>query len=482
MNDLPGYTMEALLGSGSSGAVYRARQHASGNRMVAVKRVSDPALARQLMEEGQVLAHLDHPSIVRVHELVADGRGVAIVMQYAAGGSLEQLLSERGRLSDVETVAVAARLADALASAHRRGVLHRDVKPANILFTAEGHPMLADFGLATETSAAQTQGSAAYLDPALPEGGAADVRGDVYALGVCCYEMLTGMLPFPGDRVDDVLAAAEAGRFTPLTQQLPDLEPALAETFQKAMARQPEDRFPDAASFATALQQAAAGPSALSTSAVEIPQRSADDGIRVTRTFGPRPPQTDESQEGSRVPWPAVVLVALLLLAAPIALVLTLSDRDAADDAVAPRQVLVDEDRSLEGREQPRCETPGPDTTNSEDVQLARMQEGGCPVPVRRDGGMLVVETTDGEPIRFEIGTPTDAILIADFTCSGIDTPAVYRPSTGEVFVFEQWADEGRPIIEVNGYDSGVVSGVPQVLTDQQGCAELRIREPTRPA
>ncbi|HET9442894.1 MAG TPA: serine/threonine-protein kinase, partial [Acidimicrobiales bacterium] len=202
MNTLPGYQLEYRLGEGSAGTVWRARQSASLDRPVAVKRLKaagGPAGAEQLRVEAEALACLDHPHIVRIFEILADGDGVAIAMQLAGGGSLDERLRRRGRMPPAEVADVAAKLAAALASAHRRGVLHRDVKPANVLFTTDGEPLLSDFGICSSAAApdALIRGTEPYLDPTVRAGRPADATADVYALGAVAWEMLVCEPPGP---------------------------------------------------------------------------------------------------------------------------------------------------------------------------------------------------------------------------------------------------------------------------------------------
>ncbi|MGH8901407.1 MAG: serine/threonine-protein kinase, partial [Egibacteraceae bacterium] len=192
-----GYDLEEALGDGGMGAVYRARQRSSGGRLVALKRVRVPGdqdLLARIRQEAEILAALDHPHIVRVYEFVPDEGGIAIAMQYAPGGSLAERLAAHGRLDPASIAALTVPIAQALASAHRRDVLHRDIKPGNILFTSDGEPLLSDFGIARWKAAGRlTQtgvqlGTAEYLDPEVADGSPPDERSDVYSLGVVCYE------------------------------------------------------------------------------------------------------------------------------------------------------------------------------------------------------------------------------------------------------------------------------------------------------
>ena len=195
--------------------MWRARSTDPLARLVALKRVGGAHReddASRLEREASILAELDHPHIVRVLEVVQDGDGVALAMQFAPGGSLADLLAERGRLTPGQVVAVAAPIADALASAHRRGVLHGDVKPANVLFTSDGEPLLTDFGVARtldQVTSDHISGTAEYLAPELLDGAPPDVRADIYSLGVACYEALTGRPPYTGAVPLAVARAAE---------------------------------------------------------------------------------------------------------------------------------------------------------------------------------------------------------------------------------------------------------------------------------
>ena len=204
MTSVGEYEIEHQIGAGASGTVWRAHHRGPVTRVVALKRLragGSPAELTRMRREATVLTELDHPHIVRVLEVVHDGDGVALAMQFAPGGSLADLLAERGRLTPGQVVAGAAPVADALASAHRRGVLHGDVKPANVLFTSDGEALLTDFGVARtlgQVTSDHISGTAEYLAPELLEGAQPDLRADVYSLGVLCYEALAGRPPYTG--------------------------------------------------------------------------------------------------------------------------------------------------------------------------------------------------------------------------------------------------------------------------------------------
>jgi serine/threonine protein kinase len=277
------YELWARIGTGSTGAVWKAYRGRSAPRIVALKRLRGAACGSagraRLEREAAVLVELDHPHIIRVIEVVQDGEGVAIVMELATGGSLDAVLAERGRLTPGETVAVAVPIADALSCAHRRGIVHGDVKPANILFAPDGRPLLADFDVARvlgHLSGDQLAGTAEYLAPELLQGAPPGPRSDVYSLAVVCYEALSGYAPYAG-AVDDCSA------------RVPDLGP-LADTVERAMARDPHRRFASADAFARALRDAVPPDAVGRGDRVKPAPATGSAPIRRTETFGPRPP------------------------------------------------------------------------------------------------------------------------------------------------------------------------------------------------
>jgi len=256
--------------------------------VLAVKRLrrsGDPEVVERLRREAAVLDSLDHPHVVRVLDLVIDGNDAAMAMEYAAGGSLATLLARRGRLRPEEAVAVAVALADALTAVHGRGLVHGDVKPANILFTAEGAPVLADFGMAARTSGdgravggGIVMGTEGYVDPAVAGGAEVDERSDVYGLGAVCHEMLCGRPP--GRH-----AVRERGALGP---------PELESLVRRSLARRPTSRFPGMAAMGAALRTVADGlpvPPALlvdGDSATLHPASGPDEAGPPTRPLGAR--------------------------------------------------------------------------------------------------------------------------------------------------------------------------------------------------
>lgn len=254
---LPGFEVGELLGFGATGEVWRATETATGET-VALKRLradADPAAVQALRREATALASLDTPYIVRLRQVVGD----ILVLDHAPGGSLAALLSRRGDLQPGEVVTVAAPLAAALAAAHAVGLVHGDLSPSNVLFTADGMPLLSDLGLARFTGERvdAVSGTAEYVDPVVAAGGPPGPASDVWALAAICHHMLAGSPPHAGGGVDQVLAAAVAGARAPLGLLAPRASRSLVAVVEAALSADPSRR-PTAEAFATALQRAQA--------------------------------------------------------------------------------------------------------------------------------------------------------------------------------------------------------------------------------
>lgn len=414
MGALGDYELAERLGTGGQGTLWRGRRRGPVAHDVAVKRLPPGAPAEAveaLRREAELLAALDHPHVVRVLDVVEDDEGVALVMQFAPGGSLAALLAARGRLAPGEAVAVLAPVADALASAHHRGVVHGDVKPANILFTSDGEPLLGDFGVARRLGPGPLglAGTPEYLAPEVAEGAEPDERADVYSLGVVAHEALSGSLPFSGPSPLAVLRAAAAGSPPPLVGQ-PE---ALAAEVARAMARQPGERHASAAQLARSLR------AALPPSDVVLPgpAPTADGGPhRPTRSWGPRP---------SRRALPTVPRWAGVVAAAAVAV-------GAAALVVRPG-----------GGAEDRCRAEGVAAPPGATVVRGDFRGDGCPSDAVWADNVLAVALGDGPPRRLRLGQPGDQLVVGDWDCDGDDTPALYRPSTGAVVYFDDWPDPG---------------------------------------
>ena len=255
---VPGYTELKALGSGGAGDVVLARHHASGT-LVAIKYLhrkllADPQWAGLFRTEAQVLAVLDDPNIVRLYEYVESPWGAAIVMELVDGVSVREILAHQGGTTAEAALVVLQGSLLGLATAHRRGVVHRDYKPENVLVDRNGHSKLTDFGIAARTGAEPVAaGSLMYAPPEQFAGTPASPAGDVYAATATFYECLTGHPPFVGDTAERVLYQHLAVP-VPLDPVPEPLRPLVA----AGMAKEPENRPADATTFVTALNAIAA--------------------------------------------------------------------------------------------------------------------------------------------------------------------------------------------------------------------------------
>jgi serine/threonine protein kinase len=254
------------------GLVYRARQRRP-DRIVALKVISpeaaaDPEFRTRFEREAAIAAEIEHPNVIPVYEIGEDGESLYIAMRFVEGVDLGDLLVAHGRVEPGRTGRLIAQVADALDAAHAHGLVHRDVKPGNVLVTATDHVYLTDFGITKRTDDAvgltktgALVGTADYIAPEQIEGHSLDGRADVYALGSVTYQLLSGHVPFERE-------AAVAKIFAHLNDPPPRLVgvvPPLADAVQRAMAKRPEDRFPSASEFGRAVmratsQESGAGP------------------------------------------------------------------------------------------------------------------------------------------------------------------------------------------------------------------------------
>lgn len=240
-------------------------------RRVAVKILhphlaADQQFVARFRREAIAVAGLSHPSIVSIYDTCSDSGTEAIVMELVRGNTLRSELDRRGRFEPADAVAVVAAIADALEAAHRAGIVHRDVKPANVLLSVDGRVLVADFGIAKAadglelTGVGTTLGTAKYLAPEQVEGAAVDGRADVYAAGVILYELLCGRPPFVADH-EAATALARLQRAPQSPRELrPELAPELEQVVLHALARDPGQRFATAGALRDALRATGRSP------------------------------------------------------------------------------------------------------------------------------------------------------------------------------------------------------------------------------
>ena len=272
---LAGYQIQALLGRGGMGVVYLAEQ-TGPRRQVALKLLltqaaTSEAFRERFLRESELAAAIDHPNVLPVYDAGETDGVLWIAMRYVDGIDLAALLAREGPLAPEQALAICRQVAGALDAAHTRGLVHRDVKPGNVLLAVEGgavtHAYLADFGLTRRVSggvrgltvSGQVLGTIDYVSPEQVEGGQVDGRADQYSLGCVLFECLTGMVPF---RRDSELAVLWAHVHDPpprIGEHRPDLPAALDETIGRALAKAPGDRHSSCSALVATAQAALAG-------------------------------------------------------------------------------------------------------------------------------------------------------------------------------------------------------------------------------
>lgn len=265
------YTIEARLGAGAFGTVYRARDEVLG-RSVAIKTIRLEALAptgagraersSRFRREAALSAQLKHPNIVAIYA-VGEAEGVSFLsMEYLDGSSLDKLIALERQLSPTRAATIGTQVAEALGHAHRAGVVHLDVKPANIMVEDADHVKVTDFGIAKATSAneqpaaaASLLGTPSYMSPEQARGDDLDGRSDIFSLGVVLYEMLTGVRAFRGDSITGLIFKVITEQPAPIRSLAPDTPAGLEAAVARAMSKAPEDRQQDAEELREALRE-----------------------------------------------------------------------------------------------------------------------------------------------------------------------------------------------------------------------------------
>lgn len=245
------YEILEQIGSGGMSDVFKALCHKL-NRLVAIKLLkkefsSDAGFVSKFKMEAQAAARLSHPNIVNIYDVVDEGELHYIVMELIEGITLKNYISKKGCLDVKEAIGVAIQVAQGIAAAHEQGIIHRDIKPQNIIIARDGKVKVADFGIAraasSQTLSATAVGSVHYISPEQARGGYSDVRSDVYSLGITMYEMVAGRVPFQGENTVTVALAHLETPITPPSYYNEDIPVGLENIILKCTEKKPEYRY-----------------------------------------------------------------------------------------------------------------------------------------------------------------------------------------------------------------------------------------------
>ena len=298
------YSIESLVGVGGMANVYRGTDLKTGNQ-IAVKVLKDEfldneELVRRFKNESKAISILSHPNIVKVYDVSVTDKLQYIVMEYVDGITLKEYLKQRGgALTWKETMHFATQILSALQHAHSKGIIHRDVKPQNIMLLADGSIKMMDFGIA-RFSRAQSQtvsdkaiGSVHYISPEQAKGERTDARTDIYSVGVMLYEMLSGRLPFDGDGAVSIAIMQISEKPKPLAEIAPQTPAGLRQITEKAMEKDPDKRYQSAQEMLAAIEEFKRNPSIQFAyeyrSAEDNPERNIN---RVVSNTKPSPKST----------------------------------------------------------------------------------------------------------------------------------------------------------------------------------------------
>jgi serine/threonine protein kinase/tetratricopeptide (TPR) repeat protein len=305
------YVIAARVGGGGMGVVYQAKDTKLG-RTVALKFLPpqwshDQDARQRFIREAQAASATNHPNICTIHDVVTapDGQ-LFIVMAYYEGQTLKQRLAA-GSMAVEEALDIATQIADGLAKAHAQGVVHRDVKPGNVILTEDGI-RIVDFGLATFADALKltvehsTLGTAAYMSPEQVRGQSADARSDVWAVGVVLYEMLTGHVPFQGSHAEAIAYAVRNEAAAPIRRVRPEISEEIEQLVFRAMHKEPSIRFANGRDLARALRQ--------------VRGQSMPPDLRTEPVPRPTPKPTSSDMGRFRWrPWAAAAVALVLIVA-----------------------------------------------------------------------------------------------------------------------------------------------------------------------
>jgi serine/threonine protein kinase len=451
------YRLISRLGAGGMGEVWKAEDTRLG-RIVAIKILpealaNDPESRARLQREARTAAHLYHPNIATIHSIEQDGERMFIVMQYVEGEPLSKVI-ERGGLAEADICRIGKGVADALAEAHAHGVVHRDIKPDNIMVSA-GRVKVLDFGIAKQvgpeamnadgptafmTKQGMIIGTVQYMSPEQALGRQLDFQTDIFSLGVVLYQAVTGKLPFQGESITETITQIIRDEPVPTAQANPRIAPGLAAIVDRCLRKKKEDRFGSAAELAEALDRQFG---ASTTAPAELP--ASPDSQKVTVVSAPTalrgtapgaagaPTLLTGSRQvaPARVRWIVPLTVAIVVAVSAAAALLYSRSRERAETpqttsapvtaqaragstmTVSPApSSTTDDERAANGTpgtpatlpaERSSIENPTSSRSASSDDKPSVQEAGRPPAAREGDSGRIATETTKAPAALLEV-------------------------------------------------------------------------------
>jgi eukaryotic-like serine/threonine-protein kinase len=507
------YQLGELLGRGGMAEVRKGNDSRLG-RVVAIKRLrtdlaSDSTFQARFRREAQSAASLNHPAIVSVYdtgeELATDGSGVAqpyIVMEFVAGRTLRDILREGRKILPERALEITSGVLSALDYSHRAGIIHRDIKPGNVMLTPSGDVKVMDFGIAramsdsnTMTQTAAVVGTAQYLSPEQARGETVDSRSDVYSSGCLLYELLTGRPPFVGDSPVAVAYQHVREQAAPPSAHDADLPPAVDAIVMKALAKRLEDRYQSAAAMRSDIERYLAGRPVQAT----VPVAEPDPEYPPTRATVVAPPLGDADGTAVRPPGPpqdderrgprtgVLVLLGLLVLALIVGAVLAFGSdlfESAPEQEQVPNLIGLSEDEariaigqaglSVGEVDYEASETVGKDAVIEQDPNRDLYVDPNTEIDIVVSTGkpMVQVPFVVGQSKNEARNQLRNAKLEVIFETEESDKPkgevVRTKPAGGEP------VQQGSP---VTVFVSDGPEKVPNVIGLQQGQAEEKVRD-----
>lgn len=426
------YEMQQRIGRGGMADVYLARDVLL-DRLVAIKVLfpefaTDPAFVERFRREAQSAANLNHPNIVSVYDWGRSNNTYFMAMEYVPGRTLAEALNDVGPISAAKAAEVGIEVAAALSFAHRNNVVHRDIKPGNILIGSNGQLKVADFGIARALgSAAESgltahgavMGTAAYFSPEQAQGGQPDPRSDLYSLGIVLYEMVAGAVPFTGDTPVAIAYKQVHEAPTPLHQLAPDVPRAFEAIVARLLTKDPARRYPTAEAVRDDLRRFRDGLPVQALAAI-LNKREPDDGLAPT------------------VATPTVLPPPTLA--------------DSADRPTTPRTVVMISEQAA-ARDATGGIVPPDDLTRRRTTIIVSSVVAALVVIAALVVGLLALSSDDGPTTSFEIpdvvGLPLD-LAVAALDTLGLDVVPVAEenPTVGDNIVWSQDPPAGQLVTE----------------------------------